>query len=157
MRRRHNVPGQQRHQHQGRAHAAVIDPKDDAADRPEPSQRAWTLTIDLRLGAVGVLTSSPPPAQAPAGVVTSQDGPAGLLEQLRHRGSDRDVHLIGGPRTIRAFHELGALDRGTGHPAGAARWRHPLSLPGAPPMPLRLVRNDRTFPDGSVELVYAPE
>jgi hypothetical protein len=32
----------------------------------------------------------------------------------------------------------------------------PLSPPGAPRMPLRLVRNDRTFPDGSVELIYAP-
>jgi hypothetical protein len=29
----------------------------------------------------------------------------------------------------------------------------PLSPPGAPRMPLRLVRNDRTFPDGSVELI----
>jgi len=27
------------------------------------------------------------------------------------RGSDGDVHLVGGPRTIRAFYELGALDR----------------------------------------------
>jgi dihydrofolate reductase len=67
------------------------------------------------------------------------------------------VHLIGGVRTIRAFHEVGALDRlelvllpillGQGES---------LSPPGAPAMPLRLLRADRTFPDGSVELVYAP-
>jgi len=32
----------------------------------------------------------------------------------------------------------------------------PLSPPGAPPVPLTLLRADRTFPDGSVELVYKP-
>jgi hypothetical protein len=32
----------------------------------------------------------------------------------------------------------------------------PLSPPGAPAVPLRLLRADRTFPDGSAELVYAP-
>jgi hypothetical protein len=63
---------------------------------------------------------------------------------------------LGGPRTIRAFHELGALDRlelvilpvllGGGIP---------LSPPGAPRMALQLLRADRTFPDGSAELVYA--
>lgn len=78
------------------------------------------------------------------------------LERLRSRGSDADVHLVGGPRTIRAFQQLGALDRlelvvlpillGSGVP---------LSPGQAPPAPLRLLRSDRTFPDGSVELVYA--
>ena len=32
----------------------------------------------------------------------------------------------------------------------------PLSPQGAPPVPLTLLRADRTFPDGSAELVYAP-
>jgi hypothetical protein len=32
----------------------------------------------------------------------------------------------------------------------------PLSPPGAGQARLRLVRADRTFPDGSAELVYAP-
>jgi dihydrofolate reductase len=87
---------------------------------------------------------------------TANDGPAGLLARLRTRGSDADVHLVGGPRTIRAFHELGALDRlelvilpvllGEGIP---------LSPPGASRMALQLLRADRTFPDGSAELVYA--
>jgi len=27
---------------------------------------------------------------------------------------------------------------------------------GAPPVPLTLLRSDRTFPDGSAELVYTP-
>jgi dihydrofolate reductase len=64
---------------------------------------------------------------------------------------------VNGPRTIRAFWELGALDRlelvvlpmllGEGLP---------LSPQGAPPAPLTLLRSDRTFPDGSAELVYTP-
>ena len=106
---------------------------------------------------VFVLTSRPLPASTPAGVITGADGPAALAEQLRSRGSDGDVHLVGGPRTIRAFHEIGALDRlelvvlpillGDGNP---------LSPRSVPPVPLRLLRADRVFPDGSAELVYAP-
>lgn len=85
-----------------------------------------------------------------------RDGPAALVDRLRSRGTDVDVHLVGGPRTIRAIQELGALDRlelvvlpillGSGVP---------LSPGQAPPVPLRLLRSDRIFPDGSAELVYA--
>jgi dihydrofolate reductase len=106
---------------------------------------------------VFVLTSRPLPADTPADVIVAADGPAALAGQLRARGSDGDVHLVGGPRTIRAFLEVGALDRlelvvlpimlGTGVP---------LSPPSAPQVPLRLLRADRVFPDGSAELVYAP-
>ena len=106
---------------------------------------------------VYVLTSSPLPAGTPDHVTAGLKGPADLLDQLRSRPSGGDVHLIGGPRTIRAFHGLGGLDRlelvvlptllGEGRP---------LSPPGAPAMPLTLLRADRTFPDGSAELVYAP-
>ena len=105
---------------------------------------------------VYVLTSHPLPANSPAGVI-AVGGPQEMAKQLRSRGSDGDVHLVGGPRTIRAFHEIGALDRlelvilpillGNGIP---------LSPPGAPSVPLRLLRADRTFPDGSAEVVYAP-
>jgi hypothetical protein len=35
----------------------------------------------------------------------------GPAQSITAGGSDRDVHLVGGPRTIRAFRELGALDR----------------------------------------------
>jgi dihydrofolate reductase len=106
---------------------------------------------------VYVLTSHPLPAGTPAGVIVAQGGPAGLASQLRSRGSDGDVHLVGGPQTIRAFQELGALDRldilvlpillGGGIP---------LSPHGAPPVSMRLLRADRTFPDGTAELVYMP-
>ena len=107
---------------------------------------------------VYVLTSAPLPPETPADVIVASDGPAALIERLRSRGSDGDVHLVGGPRTIRAFHELGALDRlevvvlpillGDGTP---------LSPAGSPPVSLRLLRGDRTFPDGAIELVYAPQ
>jgi dihydrofolate reductase len=105
---------------------------------------------------VFVLTSRPLPAGTPADVVAQGGGPAKLVERLRSRGSDGDVHLVGGPRTIRAFHELGALDRleilvlplllG-----GGLR----LSPEGNPRVPLRLLRADRVFDDGTAELVYA--
>jgi dihydrofolate reductase len=107
---------------------------------------------------VYVLTSRPLPANTPDDVIVVPDGPAALVERLRSRGSDGDVHLVGGPRTKRAFCELGALDRlellilpvllGSGVP---------LSPRQAPPISLRLLRSDRTFPDGSAGLVYAVE
>jgi dihydrofolate reductase len=125
---------------------------------------------------VYVLTSRPLPAATPADVVAADGGPAGLVEQLRSRGSDGDVHLVGGPRTIRAFHELGALDRleivvlpillGAGIPLSPQGTQPAPSPQGTQPAPspqgtqlvsLRLLRADRTFPDGSVELVYTPE
>jgi dihydrofolate reductase len=106
---------------------------------------------------VYVLTSSPLPANTPEHVVAGLQGPADLAARLRSRPSAGDVHLVGGPRTIRAFQEIGALDRlelvllpillGQGVP---------LSPQGSPPVPLSLLRADRAFPDGSVELVYSP-
>jgi len=110
---------------------------------------------------VFVLTSRPLPDGTPDGVVVvAQGGPAGLLEQLRSRGSDGDVHLVGGPRTIQAFRDLGALDRlelvvlpillGAGVPLSPAS----TNPAGTEPLPLRL-DSTRRFPDGSVELAYA--
>jgi dihydrofolate reductase len=105
---------------------------------------------------VYVLTTRPLPEGTPSDVIAVPD-PATLAEALRSRDSGGDVHLVGGPRTIRAFGDIGALDRlevvllpvllGTGVP---------LSPAAAPALPLRLLRADRFFPDGSVELVYAP-
>jgi dihydrofolate reductase len=114
---------------------------------------------------VFVLTSRPLPEGTPDGVITAQGGPAGLLEQLRSRGSDGDVHLVGGPRTIEAFRELGALDRlelvvlpillGAGVPLSPAGTSPAGTSPaGTAPLPLRL-DSTRRFPDGSVELAYA--
>ncbi len=96
-----------------------------------------------------VLTSRPLPARVPADVFASQGGPAGLLEQLRSARLEGDVHLLGGPRTLQAFHQLGAIDRleilvlpillGEGVPL------FPL---GTSQVPLRL-EGQRAFSDGT--------
>ena len=93
---------------------------------------------------VYVLTSRPLPAGTPADVIAVPEGPEALATRLRSRGSDRDVHLVGGPRTIRAFAGIGALDRlelvilpvllGEGIPP---------SPPGAPQLPLQLLQGAR--------------
>jgi dihydrofolate reductase len=82
--------------------------------------------------------------------------PEELLDRMRAAGLDGDVHLVGGQRTMEAFLELGALDvlgvvvlpilLGDG-----VR----LTLPGSGTRRLAL-ESSRTFPDGSVEHLYAP-
>jgi dihydrofolate reductase len=122
-------------------------------------------TFDLAEGAdwpwprleVHVLTSSPLGAWAPADVVTVGD-PVQMLDRLSSRPSGGDVHLIGGPQTIRTFIDLGALDRleilrlpilaGT----GTVLWPA-----GSPPRRLQLVRADRSYADGTCEVVYQLE
>jgi dihydrofolate reductase len=96
------------------------------------------------------------PSGTPDHVVIDSD-PARLLEQLRAVNRGGDVHLVGGPRTIQAFHELGALDR-LGLIAlplllGDGMRLAPL---GSPPMALTL-ESESLLPEGSVEIVYAFE
>lgn len=53
-------------------------------------------------------------SERPAGTpdqVTVDSDPVRLLEALRAANRGGDVHLIGGPRTIETFRELGALDK----------------------------------------------
>jgi dihydrofolate reductase len=50
------------------------------------------------------------PDGTPDHVVVESD-PALLLSKIREANQRRDVHLVGGPRTIEAFRALGALDR----------------------------------------------
>jgi dihydrofolate reductase len=105
---------------------------------------------------VYVVTSRPLPPGTPESVVTAAAGPADLVQRLRSRGSGGDVHLVGGPRTIQALQECGALDSleivvlplllGEGVPL----WPDT----SAPPA-LRLLSAPRAFPDGSVELRYS--
>lgn len=120
-------------------------------------------TFDPALGApewpwsglqVYVLTSRPLRSDLPAEVIAAPSA-SELHSLMRQRGSDGDVHLVGGPKTIAAFHEVGALDRlevvvlpillGEGVP---------LSRPGAAFTRLGF-QSQRQFPDGSVELVYS--
>ena len=50
------------------------------------------------------------PTGTPDEVVVDSD-PQRLLEKLRAANQGRDVHLVGGPRTIETFRALGALDK----------------------------------------------
>jgi dihydrofolate reductase len=109
----------------------------------------WTLPVF-------VLTSSPLPEGTPSDV-RSAPSAAELLELMGQVGVGGDVHLVGGPSTMRAFHEIGALAEirlhvvprilGSGHPL-ADEEDEPLSL---------VLRSTRTFPDGVIELAYEPE
>jgi dihydrofolate reductase len=122
-----------------------------------------------------VLTSRPLPANVPSGVIAAQGGPAGLLKQLRDAGLARDVHLHGGSRTIQALLSLGAIDRlgivvlpvllGKGIPLfpieittfSSEAWAASQAAPsGAAARSLLRLDRQRTFPDGAVELIYAP-
>ena len=97
------------------------------------------------------------PLKTPPGVVAVSGGRAGAVERPRNRGSDGDVHVVGGLRTIEGLAAAGALDRlelvvlpvvpGEGVP---------LTPPATPQRPLALVQAPETYPDGSVELVYRP-
>ena len=121
-------------------------------------------TFDPALGAlrwpwpgkrIYVLTSRPVPA-TPAGtdVEICPGGAAEVVDRLRASGSTGDVHLLGGPGTIRQFHELGVIDRleilvlplllGTGMPL------FPL---GRTEDRLELVEHVG-YPDGTVKLCY---
>ncbi len=59
---------------------------------------------------VFVLGSDVPTDGAPVPIVSDSD-PARLLEKLRAGNRGGDVHLVGGPQTIEAFRQLGALDK----------------------------------------------
>lgn len=50
------------------------------------------------------------PEGTPDEVVVDSD-PQKLIEKLREAGYERDVHLVGGPRTIETVRALGALDK----------------------------------------------
>ena len=106
---------------------------------------------------VFVLTSQPLPPETPADVVVSQGGPAGLLEQMRAANFDGDVHLVGGPQTIKAFADIGALDRMEILVAPIMTGQGlPLSVAGTDVSRLQLLEVGETYPDGTIELIYAP-
>lgn len=103
---------------------------------------------------VFVLTSRPLPAGTPNSV-QADSSIQRIIDQIRSRGSDGDVHLVGGPRTIQAVADTGALDSlevvilplllGD----GIRLWPEPSALPL-----VGLSRPPRAFADGSVELAY---
>jgi dihydrofolate reductase len=91
------------------------------------------------------------PAGTPDHVVTDSD-PARLLDQLRAANQGKDVHLIGGPRTIETYRALGALELVVLPMFFGGGMQLTPSL--SPDAGLRFVR-ERALPGGSVEIVYA--
>lgn len=94
------------------------------------------------------------PEGTPDFVVTDHD-PERLLESVRERNQGRDVHVVGGPRTIETLRALGALDKlgllvmpllvGEGMR---------LTPPLTPDVDLAL-ESAEPLPEGAVEVVYA--
>jgi dihydrofolate reductase len=102
---------------------------------------------------VFVLASRRPPG-TPDHVVLESD-PKSLLERMRATNSGGDVHLVGGPATIEAFREIGALDK-----------LEPVLLPILLGEDMRLTsglsvdaqlsfERERALEGGAVEVVYA--
>jgi dihydrofolate reductase len=98
--------------------------------------------------------SSHRPAGTPDHVITDQD-PERLLEQIRAMNKGRDVHLVGGPRTIETFRALGGLDE-------LGLLVLPLLVGGgmrlAPPLSTETkltLDAERALAEGAVEIAYA--
>ena len=102
-----------------------------------------------------VLTSRPIEAPPPQ-TIPWQDGAAKLVEHLRGMFPQRDIWLLGGPMTIHAFRELGAVD-------AYELYVMPVLLGDGIPLfqasdsttRLRLT-DHHAFADGVVKLVYEP-
>jgi dihydrofolate reductase len=93
------------------------------------------------------------PAGTPDEVVVESD-PERLLEKLRAANQGRDVHLVGGPRTIETFRALGALDKlgliVLPLMLGAGMQLTPTFNPEAE----LTLESERALAGGSVEIVY---
>lgn len=101
---------------------------------------------------VFVLASRRPPG-TPEHVVCEHD-PERLLELLRASNQGRDVHLVGGPRTIETFRALGALDE-LGLIVLPLLFGAGMKLtPSLSPEASLTLKSERSLPGGSVEIVY---
>jgi dihydrofolate reductase len=103
---------------------------------------------------VFVLGSNIAAEQAPVPVVTDND-PARLLEKLRAANRGKDVHLVGGPRTIETYRGLGALDK-LGLVVLPVLLGNGMRLtPSVSVDTELLLESERALEGGSVEIVYA--
>jgi dihydrofolate reductase len=103
---------------------------------------------------VFVLGSDVPTDGAPVPIVTDPD-PGRLLAKIRAANRGRDVHLVGGIKTIETFRSLGALDK-LGllvlpfFLGGGMRLTPTISVDTE-----LLLEETRTLPEGAVDIVYA--
>ena len=94
------------------------------------------------------------PTGTPDEVVVDSD-PQQLLEKVRAANQGRDVHLVGGPRTIETFRALGALDK-LGLIVLPLMFGAGTKLtPTFSPDTQLTLDWQRALPGGSVEIVYA--
>ena len=93
------------------------------------------------------------PTGTPDEVVVDSD-PQQLLEKVRAANQGRDVHLVGGPRTIETFRALGALDK-LGLIVLPLMFGAGMQLtPTFSPDTQLTLDWQRALPGGSVEIVY---
>ena len=93
------------------------------------------------------------PAGTPDEVVIESD-PERLLERVREANRGRDVHLIGGPKTIETYRKLAAIDE-LGLVVLPILTGEGMQLTPAIKADKRLeLRSQRALPRGAVELVY---
>jgi dihydrofolate reductase len=93
------------------------------------------------------------PTGTPDEVVVDSD-PQRLVEKLRAANQGRDVHLVGGPRTIETFRALGALDK-LGLIVLPLMFGAGMQLtPTFSPDTQLMLDWQRALPGGSVEIVY---
>jgi dihydrofolate reductase len=76
----------------------TFDPAVDVPSWPWPGKRVY------------VLTSRPLPGGLPV-EVRSAGSVEAVVGKMRSDNVEGDVHLVGGPQTVRAFHAAGLLDR----------------------------------------------
>jgi len=112
------------------------------------SQWPWTQPVF-------VLTSSPLPEGTPDQVTTAPAADE-LMELMKAAGVTGDGHLVGGPSTMQAFRQIGALaEMGLLIVPRIQGGGVPLAPPGIEPLSLTL-QSTRTFPDGVIEAWYVP-
>jgi dihydrofolate reductase len=94
------------------------------------------------------------PEGTPDEVVVEAD-PEALLARIREAGYERDVHLVGGPRTIETFRALGALDKVELVVLPLLLGNGMRLTPSVSVDTGMTFERERALPGGSVEIVYA--
>ena len=103
---------------------------------------------------VFVLGSDVPTDGAPVPIINDSD-PARLLEKMRAANRGKDIHLVGGVKTIETFRALGALEK-LGLLVLPFFLGDGMRLTPAISVDMELILEEaRTLPEGAVDIVYA--